>query len=412
MKKVLFLSYNYPYGFFGPSTLCTSRIMEALCQNDIFEVHNISFPQNEKPAYRVLDRVQLHFLKSMPKVKHHPKLITQILNIWQRLKYPRGARKEGFKYYQECVQLIDNQNFDLVVAQCYPEKCAWAGAMLKENGYVNKLMVIYWDNIYGKLPRRIIPEKYAIKGQRKAEGYISQYADLLVSLYPIKSFYEKYGDVPEAEGKRTFLGIPSIMKPRDLPLSPYQNVVKADMINILYSGTIFRLDYVKYLVNLLNMSTKAESFNLIFFARGISQRDFERLKEIFRGTIEYHDWIPLDSLLALYPRVDFFTSFPGNPTSICSKVYEYMSYGKPLFLFYDDDRDVNVSTFSSYPAFTALDVRECAENNIGSFDRFVTENRGKNIPFEMTESLFPSDTAKAYVDLIVSAIGSVCKINL
>ena len=406
MKKILFLSYNYPYGLFGPSTLCTSRIMEALCQNDAFEVHNISFPQNEKPAYCVLDKVQLHYLKSSPKVKHHSKYVTQIQNTWRRLNYPRDARAEGYAYYQECLQLIGGQNFDLVVAQCYPEKCAWAGAMLKENGYVNKLMVIFWDNIYGKLPRRIIPEQYAIKSQRKAEGYIARHADLLISLYPIKSFYEQYGDIPEAEGKRKFLGIPSIMKPKDLPDSPYQNVVKADKINILYSGTIFRLEYVKYLVDLLNMSAKAEIINLIFFARGISYRDFERLNESFKGNIEHHDWIPLDSLLALYPKVNYFTSFPGNPTAIRSKVYEYMSYGKPILLLYDDDRDVNVSTFSRYPAFTALDVRESVDKNNVPLERFITENKGKEIPFEMTESLFPSDTAKAYVDLMEDVIGS------
>ena len=406
MKKVLFLSYNYPYGLFGPSTLCTSRIMEELCQNDEFEVHNISFPKNGKPAFRVLDRVQLHYLKSSPKMKNHSKLVTQMLNTWRRLNYPQSARAEGYAYYQECLQLIGNQHFDLVISQCYPEKCAWAGALLKEKGYVSKLMVIFWDNIYGKLPRRIIPEQYAIKGQRKAEGYIARHADLMVSLYPIKSFYEQYGDVPEAKGKRTFLGIPSIMKPRKLPLSPYQDVIKVDKINILYSGTIFRFEYVKYLVDLLNMSEKAEIYNLIFFARGISHKDFERLKESFKGNLEYHDWIPLDSLLALYPKVDFFTSFPGNPTSICSKVYEYMSYGKPILLLYDDDRDVNVSTFSRYPAFTALDVRERVDKNTVPLERFVKENKGKDIPFEVTESLFPSDTAKAYVDLMAGVLNN------
>ena len=407
MKKVLFLSYHYPYGLFGPSTLCTSRIMETLCQNDSFEVHNISFPQNEKPAYRVLDKVQLHYLKSMPRVKHHSKFVTQIQNVWKLLNYPHSVRSDGYAFYQECLQLIGDQHFDLVVAQCYPEKCAWAGAMLKENGYVSKLMVIFWDNIYGKLPRRIIPEHYAIKGQRKAEGYIARHADLMVSLYPIKTFYEQYGDVPEAKGKRTFLGIPSIMKPRKLPASPYQHVIKTDKINILYSGTIFRLEYVRYLVELLNMSEKAENYNLIFFARGISNKDFERLKESFRGNIEYHDWIPLDSLLALYPIVDFFVSFPGYPTAIRSKVYEYMSYGKPMLLLYDDDRDVNVSTFSRYPAFMALDMRECVEKNSAPLDRFITENKDREIPFEITERLFPSDTAKAYVDLMVDVLGSI-----
>lgn len=407
MKKILFLSYNYPYGLFGPSTLCTSRIMEALCQNDMFEVHNISFPQNGNPAYRVLDKVQLHYLKSSPKVRYHPKFVTQMQKIWQHLTYPHGAKAKGNAYYQECLHLIGDQHFDIVVAQCYPEKCVWAGALLKENGYVSNLMVIFWDNIYGKLPRRIIPAQYAIKRQRKAEGYIAQQADCLVSLYPIKSFYEQYGDLSEAEGKRTFLGIPSILKPRDLPVSPYQNVVKFDKINLLYSGTIFRLDYVKYLIDLLNMSAKAEKYNLIFFARGISNEDFAKLKDHFKGNIEYHDWIPLDDLLALYPKVNFFVSFPGYPASIRSKVYEYMSYGKPILLLYDDDRDVNVSTFSKYPAFMALDKRVCVENNIEAMDSFIAENRGKDIPFETTESLFPNDTAKAYVNLITDVIGPV-----
>ena len=155
------------------------------------------------------------------------------------------------------------------------------------------------------------------------------------------------------------------------------------------------------------MSEKAENYNLIFFARGISNKDFERLKESFRGNIEYHDWIPLDSLLALYPKVDFFTSFPGNPTAIRSKVYEYMSYGKPILLLYDDNRDVNVSSFSKYPAFTALDVRERADKNIKPLESFITENKGKEIPFETTETLFPCDTPKAYVDLIEGVIGSI-----
>ncbi len=400
MKKILFLSYNYPYGTFGPSTLCTSRIMEALSKDDSYEVHNISFPQNDNPAYQVIDKVHLHYLNNRPKSKHHSKLVAQVKMLWTQLNYPHSAKTESNSYYNECVRLINGQHFDLVVAQCYPENCVWAGAWLKEKRYVDNLMVIFWDNIYGKLPRRIIPKHYALKRQRKAEGFIAQQADLLISLYPIQSFYKQYGDLPEANGKREFLGIPSISRPKKFPTSPYQSVVETGMINILYSGTIFRRDYVAYLVDLLNLSVKAEDINLIFFARGISDEDFEKLDSKFRGKINHHDWIPLDQLLAMYPIVDFFMSYPGNPTAIRSKVYEYMSYGKPLLLLYDDDFDVNVSTFAKYPSFAAFDVRKPAENNVSAVERFLSENKGKEIPIEITEDLFPCDTAKAYIELI------------
>lgn len=404
MKRILFLSCNYPYGLFGPSTLCTSRIMEALCQEDGFEVHNISYPQNGKPAYKVLDNVHLHYLDSRPKAKHHSKLFTQLQKTWQHLTYPQSSKSEAKSYYEECLRIINGQHFDLVVAQCYPEKCVWTGAWLKENGYVNNLMVIFWDNIYGKLPRRVIPEQYALKRQREVESFIAQQADSIVSLYPIQTFFAKYGDVPEAERKRKFLGIPSILRPKNLPTSPYQNVVKADKINILYSGTIFRLDYVKYLVDMLNMTENAEQLNLIFFSRGIQEDEFQKLDTSFRGSIVHHDWIPVEQLLAIYPTVDFFVSFPGNPTAICSKVYEYMSYGKPIMLLYDDDRDVNITTFANYPILTAFDVRKPANENADIISHFISENRNKEIPFEDTERLFPSDTAKAYVDLIANLL--------
>lgn len=40
MKKILFLSFSYPYGHFGPSDQCTMKIMDALVRTGKFEVHN------------------------------------------------------------------------------------------------------------------------------------------------------------------------------------------------------------------------------------------------------------------------------------------------------------------------------------------------------------------------------------
>ena len=400
MKKILFLSCNYPYGLFGPSTLCTSRIMECLCQDENYEVHNISFPKNSKPSYSVLDKVHLHFLKQIPSWKKRSRISSCIKNIISVLTYPNNSPLVNRRFYRDCLKLIKGQQFDLVIAQCFPEKCVWAGTWLKEKGYIDQLMVIFWDNLYGKLPQRFIPKTYALRRQRKAEGHIAQQADLLISLYPIKVFHDQYGDLPEARNKRVYLGIPSISRPQQLPCSSYQNVLKAGMINMVFSGTIFRREYVSFLIDLFNLSSMSEKINLIFFARGVSDEDFKSFKRIFRGNIEYNGWIPINDLHALYPFADFFMSYPGNPSSICSKVYEYMSYGKPILLLYDTEQDVNVSTFSKYPAFMAIDIRKPARENIDAVDTFIITNQNCIIPFEETEKLFPNDSAAAYVQCI------------
>ena len=105
-------------------------------------------------------------------------------------------------------------------------------------------------------------------------------------------------------------------------------------------------------------------------------------------------------LLSVYRQVDAFISFPGDVYSICSKCYEYMSYGHPMIVLYNDPDDVNVSTFSEYPLCQTICIEELEVENAKIFDRFIETNLGKSIPFETVESLFISDTPKAYTNLI------------
>lgn len=399
MKKILFLTFNYPYGHFGPSDLCSTKIMDALVKTGKFEVHNVSYSGTKK-SYADINGVHLHMLGFPEKQHKRPDWLIRLLLLLKTPIYPYTQPLISKKVYRACVPVLQKENFDLVIAQCNPEESLRVGVWLKKNNLANKLVVIFWDSIYGKLPRRVIPKRFALRRQYKSENEIAKYTDVLISLYPLRAFHEEYGDVPNAIGKREYLGIPSVIRPEFRGESNYKYVIKQDEINCLYSGTIFRREYVTYLVELLNRTTIAERINLIFFCRGVGETDFEECRKNFRGTIQSSGWIPLNDLLSLYPMVDYFLSFPGNPTAIRSKVYEYMSYGKPLILLYDDDNDVNVSTFSKYPACIALDERCAVDGNAKKIEPYIIDNKKMQIPFEDVEELFPRDTVSYYVKLI------------
>ena len=51
MKKILFLSFAYPYGHFNPSDLCSTRIMKALVETGKYEVHCISCKSGTNNQY-------------------------------------------------------------------------------------------------------------------------------------------------------------------------------------------------------------------------------------------------------------------------------------------------------------------------------------------------------------------------
>ena len=398
-KKILFLSFNFPFGPFGPSTNCTARIMEALTKTGRYEIYNISY-NGLINNYREINGINIETLPlQAPSVLcSRVKMVRRVLHRF--VFFPFTDYFFCRRVYRACKRLIADSQFDLVIAQCNPEESVWTGTWLKRAGIGKRLMVVFWDNIYGKMQFKFIPKRFAIWRQRKAENDIAKYSDLLVSLYPIKSFHEKFGDVSEAVSKRVYLGVPSIIRPRPLPESSYQDVIHPDKINILYSGTVFSFDYVRFVVDLFNESRFAKQINLIFFERGVDLNAIIAMRAEFQGGIEVNDWIPLNELLSVYPSVDFFMSFPGLLTAIRSKVYEYMSYGKPLLLLYDNDSDVNLKTFSRYPAYQAVDMRKPVSNQVQLIDSFIEINKKKIVPFEETELLFPDDSAQSYVRVI------------
>ena len=399
-KKILFLTFKYPYGSFGASTHCSTKIMKALQSSGKYEIHCCSHGGNGNGAFDIIPEIIIHKLPIAPDKSHNSTFHSRFLLFLQLPIYPLMNILSTYKHYKACKEVCKNEHFDLVIAQCFPQQSVLTGTLLKKFGYIDKLMVIFWDNIYGNIPKRVVPLKYALHRQRIIETFIARHADSLVSLYPLKAFHEKYGDVPTAEGKRFYLGIPKIILPMGYKPIERKNIILEGDINILYSGNIFRKEYVEYLTSILNQTNLAQNINLIFFSKGISKKEFDSIRAKFKGTIQDNDWIPVNELLNIYHKIDFFISFPGVPTAIRSKCYEYMSYGTPILLLYDDENDVNISNFSKYPLHLSLDIRIPLVKNVQPLENFIENNKGKKVAFAEVETLFERDSPIAYTKLI------------
>lgn len=400
MKKILFLSYNYPYGAFGASTLCSSKVIRALCKTGKFEVHCVSYASNGSLKYELIPGIKIHTLPQNlkpTKQSRFSQLITLPL-------YPLQRICNDYKHYLYCKDICKKEKFDLVISQYYPESNLISAVLLKKKGYINNLCVIFWDNLYGKIPRRIIPKKFALYRQRLAENKLAKHIDALISLYPIKPFHDVYGDVANAMNKRFYLGIPSIIPPISPINTEYDRYIAKDKINILYSGEVINKGYITYIVNLLNQTSVARDINILFFSKGLTDDEFTKLKTNFSGSIHNFNYIPLIELYSIYSKVNIFLSLSGNPQSICSKCYEYMSYGHPIIHIYEDDKDVNVATFVRYRLSLFIDINAPISTNVNMLDQFIHENRNGHIDYDVVMNEFKLDTADAYVNFITQML--------
>ena len=129
MKKILFLSFSYPYGHFGPSDQCTTRIMEALVRTGKYEVHNISY-EGTKSQYPIIEGVHLHSLNIKESIHNRPAWLIRLLLLLKLPIYPYTQRFSSKRIYKKCSKIIEKEHFDLVVAQNNPEESVMVGDRL------------------------------------------------------------------------------------------------------------------------------------------------------------------------------------------------------------------------------------------------------------------------------------------
>lgn len=408
MKKILFLTYRYPYGTYNAAAGCSVKIMDALAATPGYEVHCISYKQasDGKQPYSSINNVQLHPISLKEPRKSRNRYMAYFQMALKIPIYPFNSLFRIYMYYKACREICEKEKFDLVIGEYFPAESAFAGMLLRKYGVISKYAVLFWDNMYGKEAARFIPRRFALRRKKKAENYLAKYTDALISLYPIKPFHNKFGELPAAVGKRHYLGIPFVLPPQPPVETSHLQVVKPGKVNILYSGSIIRPEYIERFIDILNNYCGADNINLIFFSRGLSEEKFDSLRSKFRGTIQSPGYVPVQELLSVYNHVDAFISFPGDIHSICSKVYDYMSYGHPVLILFDSAEDVNVETFSKYPLSHCLNLNKDADIINGEIDMFIKTMIGKKLPFNQVKELFSSDTPEAYVKLISNLVNT------
>ena len=410
MKKVLFLSFSYPYGHFGPSDNCTVRIMDALTRIGQYEVWNLSYKplnDNSKPNYKVVEGVNLLYLPFSENRTHHSYAIEHLLLLLLIPLYPIYYPFSILRHRRECLKVLKNKKFDLVVSQCAPQESVFIGAIIKKRGIVDRHMVLFWDNIYGKFPLKVIPKWFALYRSRKLENWIAKHADRLVSPAPFKQFHDKYGEVECGVGKRVYLEHPSIMPPERNDTIPVERFVKENKINVLYAGKVYHKEQLAYCINLLGKTSIAERINLILLTRGLSETDLEEVIKGFKGNVVMYGWVPIDELNALYTKVNFCIAFSGYPSAVTSKVYECMCYGNPIIHFYEEEEDVTKVAISQYPLSMSVCVKKDFCDYINQIDNFIINSFDKRIDYCDVERQFPNATGAAYVKAIKEIVEGV-----
>lgn len=114
-------------------------------------------------------------------------------------------------------------------------------------------------------------------------------------------------------------------------------------------------------------------------------------------------FIPHEDSLEKIDSASFLLSI-GNTNSdmIPSKIFEYMSTGKPIIHFYDNDYDSSLPYLKNYPlALLVKSDIELLESNTVAVLNFIKNTIGKTVSFEEIETIFKYNKPEYTVDRIL-----------
>ena len=414
MKKILFLTRSYPDTFGSATILCMHRVLNCVAASRKYEVHSlcVRYPGElceEKVGdihvHRVCPSWWVRMRDGFQKSRKHERLARICEVVTKTFTIPSFPQTEPLTaklYYCAARKLHKQICFDLVVSEHHGLTTLLTGCHLMKDFPGLRHIAVLWDPVKGQMATVKLPTSYTDRRISKVEAFASLYTTLQISTFSMKAYHEEHGDI--AADHRIYLDIPSVLQPEEEVVSEYLNLLRSDSINIVFSGLLSEhYRDARPIIHLLNLCEEAARINIVFFSRG-EKEAVEAIAKDFKGTIVYHDYIPLAELHTIYRHADYLLNVSHiNANMVPSKIFEYMSYGKPIISTYVTDGDAAKRYISKYPESVCLDLKSSYEDNQTALNGFLNKTH-HFVSFEKVIELFPENTPERYMEVIEQLI--------
>lgn len=416
MKKLLFLTLSYPETRRSATVQCTHRVMDCVKKSGRYEVHALCLQYEDEIENEIVNGIYVHrvkpsfwckFQSRIEEKKQHK--LERFIEVMQKAAtipfYPNTQPLTTRKYSKAAEKLMDLEHFDIVLSEHHGLMTLIAGCRLAEKNKSLMHVAFLWDPIKGELRTKYLPSSFTNRRVEQLEQVVARNTKLEVSMAIMKDFFVKEGDI--ASDHRIFLDIPTLLQPEKEVKTGSLKLIKSGSINIVFSGKLSVSERNPLpIIDLLNKSKVAEHINLIFFSIG-AKEVIENASKRFRGSIIYHDYIPLVELHTIYNHADYLLNISHiNPNMVPSKIFEYMSYGKPIISTFVSEGDAAAKCIKRYPEGLCVDLMRDENENVENLNTFF-ESLHNPVSFDFIKKTFSCNTPEAYLELI----DGICKKN-
>jgi len=345
MKKIVFLTGNYHPNHSAVSN-CVEKVVTEI--SDEYEVIVLTLKNNlndlDEEYYKNHKIIRVNYVNEIKGKKN--KIIRRI----NRIKNKYSLNQEIINAFTS--KLNEIENMDLLIPASMPFETVFAA-----NSYKNKnpktLLVPYLFDPYienENLFYNVFLKKIKSNYSKKLEYNIMKNSEKVILMNHLKkNFDNKYSELK--------LKFEFVEHPLLIPNISNEEEKKGDF-NFVYTGSFYKkIRNPKMLIKVFKLvisELKNSKMNIYSFG------DCEELliKEVkgAENNIVLNGSVSMEESVLKMKEADFLIAV-GNTTSSQSpsKIFEYMSFGKPIIYFLNNYSDRNIDVLSKYPLSLIVD---------------------------------------------------------
>lgn len=306
------------------------------------------------------------------------------------------------KYYvrkilRVLIKLNLNEKIDVLIPVSAPHEEVMAGVKFKKNynGEIN--LLIYqldrFSNANSLYPTKMFINT-KINNNISLESQALKTCDKLFILPPLRQHYSN-PNYRYLQEKITVTEHPLV---KNISEHGGRGVIENKSISILYAGSLdTKLRSPKYLFELFRTESIRDS-NLILnlYTFGNCQPIIDKYKILIKDKIFDYGRVSFNEVQNKMINCDFLLTIGNNSDNeVPSKLFEYLSFCKPIIHLYYSDNDVYLEYLKTYEHSICLkmDDQIIKENSI-KLKEFCVEHENASIDFEKVAKLFETCTPK------------------
>ncbi|WP_373472198.1 hypothetical protein [Carnobacterium alterfunditum] len=418
--KIVFLTSSY-YPYFSAIGKCVYNLVNEMKKNhEVIVISNMSIlnlPQEEIFDNHKIIRVRTTAMKKRDIIQEQDEVflkskINEIKMISLRsFEYSKVimSKTTTQKYLvKEYLKKLSNvENIDIIIPTCYPFESILASQKYKRKYNKNVKIIPFLFDKFSDSPtlhRNNINKKWKYKEHLVLEEKMIKDAE--------KVFYvDSWIDHTEKHFKKyrkKFIHVehPLIVEYNHGKLN--KKIKNEDnFIDIVYTGVLDKKvrSPFRTLKIISKLVEKNNKLRFHFYVLGNCGNELDEYHMEYPNNIFNHGQVKSDVALFKIMESNILLSIGNTDVSLIpSKIFEYMSCGKPIIHFYTSEDDRVISLLNNYNlGFCVKQDKEIDEHMINQITEFFDVNKFRNMPFDEVEKNFFEATPKFISKKIINS---------